>query len=332
MDPRRVFTLAASVFAASLLPAFVATAEVADTAEYDVRFEATWSRASHPADWPDDAHFSGLVGGVHSADVDFWHDGAYASNGIKDMAERGRTSTLSQEVQAAIGAGQAREVILGGAINPSPGVATGQFTVSRDFPLATVLTMVAPSPDWFTGVDAISLFENGNWVDQKIFTVYAWDAGTDSGATFDSGNEETVPRERIHLLESLSFDDNPIGRFVFTRRNGPPREKLLLGGGRFEVGVVWEDFLGTRQAATPVVMTGDTGYFWFFDPANVELVVKVLDGCGVNGQYWVFASGLTNVRVELEVFDKAGQRAFSRVNPLGTPFAPIQETYAFPCP
>ena len=40
-------------------------------------------------------------------------------------------------------------------------------------------------------------------------------------------------------------------------------------------------------------LTSDSGYFWFFDDANVELVIKVIDGCGYNGRYWVFAGGLT---------------------------------------
>lgn len=308
-----------------------ALAEAPNEASYTVRFNASWSQSSHPIEWPEDAHFSRLVGGVHSAGADFWQEDALASEGIKDMAERGRTSTLSQEVQAAVGAGTAREVILGGAINPSPGAATAEFTVSRDFPLATVVTMVAPSPDWFTGVDSINLFENGNWVEQKVFTVYAWDAGTDSGDTFDAADAPTSPRERIHLLESQSFRDNPVGTFVFTRKSSPGGAPLALNSGRFLVRALWEDFAGTRQYADAATFTDDSGYFWFFDPENVELVVKVLDGCGVNQHFWVFAAGLTNVRVEIEVYDTVRQRTLNRTNELGTPFAPIQDTLAFPC-
>lgn len=56
--------------------------------------------------------------------------------------------------------------------------------------------------------------------------------------------------------------------------------------------------------ATPVQLTGDTGYFWFFNASNVELVVKVLDACHF-GRFWVFAGGLTNVDVDLTVTDTA---------------------------
>ena len=52
-------------------------------------------------------------------------------------------------------------------------------------------------------------------------------------------------------------------------------------------------------------LTDDSGYFWFFDPANVELVVKVLDGRAVNGKFWVFYGALTNVEYDLAVTSTA---------------------------
>jgi hypothetical protein len=42
---------------------------------------------------------------------------------------------------------------------------------------------------------------------------------------------------------------------------------------------------GAGRAQT-VPLTADTGYFWFFASSNVEVVIKVLAGCGVNGRYW----------------------------------------------
>jgi len=44
-----------------------------------------------------------------------------------------------------------------------------------------------------------------------------------------------------------------------------------------------------------VPLTRESGYFWFFDPDNIELTVKILDGRGVNGKYWVFISSMTDV-------------------------------------
>lgn len=108
---------------------------------------------------------------------------------------------------------------------------------------------------------------------------------------------------------------------------------LCLNAGRF---AVTADFQGTAEGpsapAKAVPLTGDTGYFWFFDAANVELVVKVLTGCAVNADYWVFAGGLTNVGVELRVTDTQTGLFKTYSNAAGTPFKPIQDSSAFPCP
>ena len=79
-----------------------------------------------------------------------------------------------------------------------------------------------------------------------------------------------------------------------------------------------------------MALTGDTGYFWFFDAANAEMIVKVLEGCGINGSYWVYAGGLTNVRTTLTVTDTVTHGVKTYVNPQKTPFQPIQDTGAFP--
>jgi hypothetical protein len=61
----------------------------------------------------------------------------------------------------------------------------------------------------------------------------------------------------------------------------------------------------------------------------VELVAKVLNGCGVNNHYWVFLAGLTNVSVTVNVEDTLTGDTQTYTNPLGTPFLPVQDTKAF---
>jgi hypothetical protein len=75
----------------------------------------------------------------------------------------------------------------------------------------------------------------------------------------------------------------------------PTATTLCLNGGRFAVRAVWRDFQGHIGAATAVPLTTDTGYFWFFAPSNVELVVKVLDGRGLNDNFWLFYGALSTV-------------------------------------
>ena len=114
----------------------------------------------------------------------------------------------------------------------------------------------------------------------------------------------------------------------------PDAHTLCLDGARFSVTAEYQQSeSGPSTQATAVTLTDATGYFWFFDSSNVELIVKVLNGCGINNHYWVFAAGLTNVGVHMTVTDlqTAQQQVFD--NAVGTPFAPIQDTTAFAtCP
>ena len=107
---------------------------------------------------------------------------------------------------------------------------------------------------------------------------------------------------------------------------------LCLNNGRFRVQAQWTAGDGSNGAGQAVALTGDTGYFWFFSSNNVELMVKVVDGCVVNSSHWVFAGGLTDVAVVLTVTDTQTGAIKVYRNPPGTPFQPIQDTGAFGCP
>ena len=202
-------------------PAPVPTPTPDPVARYLMTFNSTWSQQSHPTDWPDDAHYSGLIGGTHSARVVFWQDGQLASPGIQAMAEQGRKSPLDAEVMAAIAAGDAQFLLSGAALSDSPGVVSLEFEIGVNFPLVTLVTMVAPSPDWFVGVTGMPLLVSGQWAEQVTATVYPWDAGTDSGTTYESANEKTVPAVPIHRLLGFPVASNgavaPFGTMTFTR-------------------------------------------------------------------------------------------------------------------
>ncbi len=107
---------------------------------------------------------------------------------------------------------------------------------------------------------------------------------------------------------------------------------LCLNGNRFRVSATWQTSTASGQAQA-VRLTPDTGYFWFFNASNVEMVTKVLNACAVNNRHWVFAGGLTNVAVTLTVTDTQTGAVRSYFNPSGTAYQPIQDTSAFAtCP
>ena len=113
----------------------------------------------------------------------------------------------------------------------------------------------------------------------------------------------------------------------------PGAEALCLASGvRFRVTTTWTT-AAAAGAGKGAGLTMDTGAFWFFASSNLELVVKVLDGCAVNGSYWVFAAGLTDVGVTVTVTDTQTGESRSYTNPAGVPFPPLQATSAFAtCP
>ena len=152
------------------------------TATYTLTFTSTWSASTHPTNFPSGPHFSSLIGGTHNSSVSFWNSGSTASTGIKNMAELGSTSALSSEVNQAISASNAGQVISGGGIGRSPGSASSTFKVTADFHLVTVTSMLAPSPDWFVGVSGLNLLDgSNNWKQREEVELFVYDAGTDSG-------------------------------------------------------------------------------------------------------------------------------------------------------
>ncbi len=80
---------------------------------------------------------------------------------------------------------------------------------------------------------------------------------------------------------------------------------------------------------TAVPITADTGYFWFFNSDNVELVIKVLDGQALNGHFWVFYGALTNVEYTITVTDTVNGLVKTYTNPSGQ-LASVGDTTAFP--
>ncbi len=191
------------------------------TARYRATFQAVWNSTTHPQDFPGGAHWSGLVGGTHNAAVSFWEPGQPASPGIKAMAEFGAQSTLLAEVAAAIPAGTAEHQLSGGGIGGGSGSASLTFDASRDFPLVTLTSMIAPSPDWFIGVRGESLLADGDWVESKVIQLHLYDAGTDAGPSYASPNQAENPF--VPVTQILGFPAEvdgmltTFGTMTFTR-------------------------------------------------------------------------------------------------------------------
>lgn len=114
----------------------------------------------------------------------------------------------------------------------------------------------------------------------------------------------------------------------------PSETVACLNQGRFEIRVSWRDFAGGEGSGRVVPFgSDDSGLFWFFAEENWELLLKVLDGCGLNQRYWVFAAATTNVAYTITVTDSESGASVVYENPLGRSSPAITDTAAFAaCP
>ncbi|HEV7517994.1 MAG TPA: Calx-beta domain-containing protein [Thermoanaerobaculia bacterium] len=113
---------------------------------------------------------------------------------------------------------------------------------------------------------------------------------------------------------------------------------LCLGdGGRFKAEVAWSSqSSGSGDAvAVPLASAPQSGLFYFVDPSNIEMLVKVLNACipALGNHYWVFYAATTNVQFTLTVTDTHSGQVKTYTNALNHAASPVQDTTAFAtCP
>lgn len=108
----------------------------------------------------------------------------------------------------------------------------------------------------------------------------------------------------------------------------------LPGDQRFEATITFHTTQGGGLSGSgqeiPMAPLGVShgGLFWFFSSDNPEMLVKVLNGCLVNGHYWVFISAGTNVGYSITIRDTAFGASATYTNDDLTPAQPVQDTSA----
>jgi hypothetical protein len=211
------------------LLALAATSAAESQIVYQVTMDMTWSQATHPLDWPAQPHFSPWVGGVHNVTVSFWEIGDPATIGVQNVAELGDDLEFGNEILAEIPSGNASaNTISASGLDPSPGSQTATFTIDRTFPRFTMITMIACSPDWFTGNSGLNLFAGNRWADSLSVPVYSYDGGTDSGLSYESADVVTTPAVPVFRIYSgplgVGGTSPPVGyhRFQILTVDGLP--------------------------------------------------------------------------------------------------------------
>jgi hypothetical protein len=109
------------------------------------------------------------------------------------------------------------------------------------------------------------------------------------------------------------------------------------GDRRFEVSV----FFNTAQGSKPMgfgtaiplgsLNVPSGGIFWFTNPENPEMMIKVLNGCPTNGHFWVFYAAGTNFALDVDVVDSLTGRTWTSINPDLRQAPPVADILALPC-
>ena len=189
------------------------TAFSQSTATYTITFNSDWNASDHGT-LPGDAHWSRLVGANHTSAISYWDIGLPASLGIENIAEIGSNSAFNSEVQTNINNGNTEQYIDGSNLNSAQGsIVIEDLEISDAYPLLTLATMIAPSPDWFIGINNVSLVDDmGNWKSTITMDMYVYDAGTEEGATYSYNNAPTNPQSVISSKINVApFNNQRVG-------------------------------------------------------------------------------------------------------------------------
>jgi hypothetical protein len=118
---------------------------------------------------------------------------------------------------------------------------------------------------------------------------------------------------------------------------GATTPAALCLDGRFSIIAKWRTnpTPGTPPDGNATVgpFISGSGIFWFFSSTNWEVMVKVLNGCGLNNRWWVFSAATTNVFYRVEVTDVTRGETKIYFNYPGPPAPAVTDTDALAvCP
>jgi len=192
--------------------------ETVESAIYEVTLDMDWSGTTHAGYFPDGAHVSPFVAWTHLGGNRIFCLGEPSSAGMEKMAELGGTVTLELEIEEEISKNVIATYVTSNRIDV-PGMEKENIEVLETHTSITLVSMLAPSSDWFLSVQEISLVnQNGEFVESLEVPFVFYDAGTEEGKDFSAKNPATEPQGVITKLETLPLGSlPPFGKVRFNK-------------------------------------------------------------------------------------------------------------------
>jgi hypothetical protein len=211
------------MFVGALALGFVGSTEArkrdcSNPAQYEIEIFDTFTSTNHPVDF-DDGHFSPSLAVAHDSNFALWGPGFLATDGVKSVAETGSTTDIEAEIAAYSQFTHMTDKLSGPFFLTDEAVSEKlpqylNVEVTESFPYVSTIHMLAPSPDWFTGVRNVNLCDDkGNWVKKYEVTSQPYDAGTDCGVSYTSDNCVESPPLRVHSITpatTTTGDNGPL--------------------------------------------------------------------------------------------------------------------------
>jgi hypothetical protein len=200
---------------------------MAEGVEYTIVLKSSWTPARFPIEYPEAGtftgpHFSGLIGAAHNPSYAIFTIGSSPTAGLEKLSEEGKHMPLDNEIRAAIQAGNAASLVESGPLRDFKDSLVATVRVDADHPLLSLVAMIAPSPDWFTGVSNVNLRENGEWVTSRSLDLWAYDSGGDDGTTYKAADQDNNPKKPTSQAKDLHFAPKgtalAVGTLTITRK------------------------------------------------------------------------------------------------------------------
>ncbi len=255
---------------------------------------------------------------------------------IRRHPDTGALAATDTSLAYAVGdvnAGQSPSVYAVAYTN-SLGGATTTVLYDIDFGMGVLATQVPPNNGTLNTIGELDFFAS-----TAGFAGFDISSQTGTGwAAFDGGSGTQLYRVDLETggasgRGALSGSPSVTGLTVALSEGAclPSTTALCLLGDRFRVTGTYETAAGATGSAKVTELSNEAGYMTFFTAGNIEAIVKIIDGCSFNDFYWVYASGLTNVEVDIVVRDETNGNEFTIHNPLNQLFDTVASIEALPC-